>query len=69
MRRPGFGMLPPDTLGTDLNIEDVRTDEEIRTKWAKHVVAMCQGNKKLAAKVLNISRSCLDVRLKNAVSR
>lgn len=63
-RRPGFGMPPPETLGTDLNIEDVRTEAQICAKWARHVVAMCQGNKKLAAKVLNISRSCLDQRLK-----
>lgn len=50
-------------LGTELNIEDVRTEAELVTKWARHVLAMCDGNKCLAARVLGIDRRSLYRRL------
>jgi DNA-binding NtrC family response regulator len=62
-RPPGSGMKDPVSLGSELNIEGIRTEADIVGLWTKHVLALCDGNKKVAARVLGIDRRSLYRRL------
>jgi DNA-binding NtrC family response regulator len=72
MTRIGTSMPEPESLGTELNIEGVRSEWDIVAKWTMHVLALCGDNKTVAARVLGIDRRSLyrrleGIRLKNAV--
>lgn len=49
----------PETLGTDLCIEGIRTEEDIVLLWTRHVLECCNHNMTVAARVLGISRRSL----------
>lgn len=53
----------PESLGTELNIEGIRTEAQLVRRWTKHVMALCNGNKSVAARVLGIDRRSLYRRL------
>lgn len=56
----------PESLGTELNIEGIRTEAQIVDLWIRHVLTMCRGNKTVAARVLGIDRRSLYRRLGTA---
>lgn len=59
----------PEFLGTDLNIEGVRSEEELVDRWVVHVMACCNNNKTVAARVLGFDRRTLYRRLERIEAR
>lgn len=60
-------MKEPESLGTELNIEGVRTEDQMIQLWTRHVLGLCCGNKSVTARVLGISRKSLYRRLEEKI--